>query len=271
MPAHQRFRLLDAARARVQYGLVVNLELPEFHALAGLGQDLGPLHRGLVQARREHARLLAARLLGCIDRHIGVFLQALKRVRRRDRRGPDATGNAHRGTFQHDWLFKQVLHFGQDGLERHELEAVAQDNGELIATKAADCVIGADPLDQALRDHLEHLVTRMVTMDVIDRLEPVKIEHDQRLRLGVRALGVLERRDQAGIEAATIEQPGQHIGRGLFLEPDLGVHQFRDFKPAGHETGDLALRIAVRYDGGGDPVMAAILGTVAQVAIPGAP
>ncbi|GBQ35934.1 hypothetical protein AA0614_0561 [Komagataeibacter saccharivorans NRIC 0614] len=71
-----------------------------------------------------------------------------------------------------------------------------------------------------------------------------------------------------GIEAPAIEQAGQYVGRRLLSQPHLGVHKLGNFKARGDETVDFPIVVTVGNDGGCDPVMTAILGTVTQVAMP---
>ena len=119
---------------------------------------------------------------------------------------------------------------------------IAQDNAELIAAESSHRSAFGNPR-QAPGDHLEHLVAQPVAVDVVDRLEIVEVQHEERagLALGKRPGPFVEILD----EPAAVGKAGEHvvarelIGLGLSLAP----------------LGDLKLQIdgaADRVDLGGE-------------------
>ena len=64
---------------------------------------------------------------------------------------------------------------------------------------------------------LEHLVALAVAADVVDALEVVDVEHQQRDRV-VRAAGAVQLRAQALVEVAVVVEAGQRVGVREVLE-----------------------------------------------------
>ncbi len=60
------------------------------------------------------------------------------------------------------------------------LAEIPQQQREPVATEPADHVRGADLPRQRPRNRLEHLVAGGVAEGVVDRLQPIDVEHDQR-------------------------------------------------------------------------------------------
>ena len=87
---------------------------------------------------------------------------------------------------------------------------VADHQRELVAADARDQIGRAEPLAQHLGDRLEHRVAGRVAVRVVDLLEVVEVEHDDRARVAV-ADGAGERLDEARLEAAAVEQRGQQV------------------------------------------------------------
>ena len=63
---------------------------------------------------------------------------------------------------------------------------VGDDDGELVAAHAADMAVGADFVDQPLGDRAEHGVALGVAERVVDRLEAVEVEEQDRARAHCR-------------------------------------------------------------------------------------
>ena len=57
---------------------------------------------------------------------------------------------------------------------------LGQDDGELLAAVAGEDVLGADPGLDGVGQDLQHRIARQVAVGVVDVLEFVEVEHDQR-------------------------------------------------------------------------------------------
>ncbi len=103
------------------------------------------------------------------------------------------------------------------GERRGLLEAVGDDDGELVAAQAADEVAVPDRRPQP-RGHLdEQVVARLVTGDVVHRLEAVEVEQ-QEARRGASPGDAGPRRGQCRHQPSAVGQAGQVVGVGQALE-----------------------------------------------------
>ena len=96
--------------------------------------------------------------------------------------------------------------------------AAADDDRELLAARPADVVRLADDGAELGCELGQHLVADGVPVDVVDPLEVVEIEHQQ--RHGRRLLGG-DAHDLVAeplVEGAVVPEPGERIGLSLELE-----------------------------------------------------
>ena len=94
--------------------------------------------------------------------------------------------------------------------ERIRGGARRQDHGKLLAADATDRVGRAGDALQHLGEELEHVVALAVAADIVDALEVVDVEHQQRDGV-VRAAGAVELRAQALMEVAVVVEAGQRV------------------------------------------------------------
>ena len=109
---------------------------------------------------------------------------------------------------------------GQPVRERNRIlgAARAHDDPELLAAEPADEVRPAHGGVQLRCELAEHLVADAMAVDVVDLLEIVDVQHQQRHGVPVAArTGQL--RAHVLVEIAMVVEPGQRIGLGLPLEP----------------------------------------------------
>ena len=76
--------------------------------------------------------------------------------------------------------------------------------------------------DERRRDRLEHGVAGAVAVAVVDRLEAVEIDIDQR-RAGAVALDVSQRALELALETAAVE----HVGQRIDVDPRLEIQNAR--------------------------------------------
>ncbi len=84
-----------------------------------------------------------------------------------------------------------------------------QQQHELVAALAADGVVLAHPRAQPTRDLLQHAVANRMAEGVVDRLEPVEVEVQQRAL--VAAVDLRQRLRQAVLEQQAVGQAGQWV------------------------------------------------------------
>jgi len=97
------------------------------------------------------------------------------------------------------------------------LGQVPQQQREFIAAEARHHVGGAHVAREYRGHRLEERVARGMAVAVVDGLEPVEIDIDER-GAGAVTLGVGERALQLALEAASVEHVGERIDLGARLE-----------------------------------------------------
>ena len=184
LPAHER---LDAAhRAGPQLGLrlVVQDELAGLERGAELADEREPLAAVVVAA--DHVDLVAgAHALGLVHRDVRALQQphgvAGVRGEQRDAdAGVDVDADAADG--------EGMLERGaqpQPGGARRRLVAGLEDDRELVAAEPGERVVVAQELLQARADLAQHLVAGVVAERVVELLEAVEVDQEQR-QLGRR-------------------------------------------------------------------------------------
>ena len=201
---------------------------------------------GLVAADVQR-ELVAAGLLGVVHRQVGVdeHVLAAQVVGRLEHRDADARG--HRPVARARYRDP----FGAQRLEQvlgHALAlcAVARgsSDGELVAAEAGEDVALAQALAEQRRDPRDDLVAGGVAERVVDVLEVVEVEQQQRAVGAVAAheLGVLV--ELLG-EARAVVQAGERVVRGEVVQVLLVVAAVRDVL---HLDEEAARRPAVVRD-----------------------
>ncbi len=111
-----------------------------------------------------------------------------------------------------------LLQFGPEPLGKREgaaLVRVRHEDGELVAAQAGRDIAGADVLGDDSGQVCDHDVADAVTVFVVDRLQPVDIQHNQRERLLAHP-GAGKRLLEALVEVAPVVELGQLVvGRHL--------------------------------------------------------
>jgi hypothetical protein len=103
---------------------------------------------------------------------------------------------------------------------------VPQQHDEFVAADARDDVGGAHVANKRRGDRLEHRVAGGVAVAIVDRLEVVEIEIDQRRARAV-TLDVSERALEFALEAAAVERLGERIDVDPRLElANAGARSF---------------------------------------------
>src|SRR5215510_493411 len=163
---------ISVSRLACAAGLMATLRLAHIHGAVGL------LQRG--------ARLRMAIEDGNADRGSGLHCAAAER---------DA--HAVDRLLQHDSLRPRI-----------GLAEIPQQHGELVAAEPADDVGGAHLAQERLDNCPQDLVARGMPIRIVDRLQPVDVEHQQR---GARriALDESDRARQFALEAAAVENVEQ--------------------------------------------------------------
>ena len=88
------------------------------------------------------------------------------------------------------------------------------DERELVAAVAGGEVVGAGPAAQRVADAAQHLVADEVAVLLVDLLEVVEVDEDQREVAAGDARGALDLAQQALVQRGVVEAAGQPVGAG---------------------------------------------------------
>ena len=136
---------------------------------------------GGVHFRLEETEDAAAVALGAVQRHVGVLEQVVGRgaVIGRDRDADAGIGDDH--------MPEQIVGFADrlaDALRQSggvvDVGDVRQDDGEFVAADACHSDVFVDAAAQPIGDALEQFVAVLVTERVVDRLEIIEVEIEDR-------------------------------------------------------------------------------------------
>ncbi len=233
-PAQQHFERVHAARGGAHDRLVVQLEFTPRQRAAQARFEVEVARRRLVHALGEKLVIVAARRLGLVHRrvrvaHQGIDVAAVLRIqadadRRRDVQAAAFDG-ARRGQRRDD----RVADRGGSGT----LLDPGQQHDEFIAPEARHQVARAHRAHQPARDFAQQLVAHQVAKRIVDRLEPVQVEEDQRqaraLVRFVAAGHAAHRRIEPVRQHGAVGQAGQAVVVGHVVHARLGLAPLVDF------------------------------------------
>ena len=218
-PAHERLAADRAAAAERQDRLVGEHQLLARKRLQEAFLDLQVGRDLLAQALVEQFRPRATGRLGAIHRHVGLAQHALGiglRVRRD--RHPHARRHRHVRRPHREGLLERRQHaVGEAQRFALALDAFAEDH-ELVAAEAGDRVAVAHHLPETLGDRDEQLVAYLVAEVVVDRLEAVQVDEEQRDDT-LAAVQARERLACAVHQQQPVGQLGERVVQSLLLEP----------------------------------------------------
>ncbi len=247
VPADQGFETRHRAVAP-HLRLVMQRKFARPHRRAQVALQRHPLGHGGAERARVEAVLVAPVVLGRIHRRLRPSEQFVGAV-------PVYPGEADAGAEgQVQGLLQHRIRLGQEGADLFDLVRQVLDRpgqrqreGELVAGNARQVADRDVALLQALADHLDQQVADRLAEIVVDVLELVEIEDDDRQPwrdLDGRQQVLVER----GLEPQAVGQPGQGIGNALLFEPlaqaaqlgDLGREAEHAYRLAGQVEQDLA-------------------------------
>jgi hypothetical protein len=189
--------------------------------------------------RRAHA--VAARVLGGVEREVGVgdpraqgVVLAVERCRAHAHHGADRLA----APFE-----RQARHVVADALgrvERAQRVGVRQEDDELVAAEAAEQVGLAQRGGDRTRDLAQHQVAGQVSVQVVDALEVIDVNHQHRRRHRVapaaRPFTVGQHQELAPVVGA-----GQVVARGQHVQPrasGFGIGPQAQQRPGDQRSND---------------------------------
>ena len=225
LPADQRFEPGDLLAGGADDRLVMDRQLAALDRLAKIVLEQLALGRLAVHRRFVEAVLAAAGGLGRVEREVGIADQRVGA-------GPArvADGDADRGADRHLVAFDHVgprdLLDQRPGerFQQADVDAAGKHRLELVAAETPDLAVIAHHRLQPLGDLAQQRVADRVAERVVDVLEPIEIDHEQRAAL--LAMGrVAQRFVERLAHHRAVRQSGQRVepgeARDLLLGPAL--------------------------------------------------
>ena len=123
--------------------------------------------------------------------------------------------------------------------------AVGQNDGELVAAQPRQEVAAVQRARDQLRDLAQQFVARGVAHRVVDLLEAVEVEQQQR-RLPAVTPALHQHVGDLAVEQRAVGEPGERVEIGQPLQLLLGGFAFRDVLDRAGETDDAALGVGHR-------------------------
>ena len=221
LPAHQRLDADHALRGDVDLRLVVQDELAGADRGAQLAEQLQPLGGVRVAVRRvgldAGARALGVvhRDVGALDQrvHVGPVLGAVG--------DPDAGVQHGRDAVEQERARDRVLQAAGELGGHPAVGQPAQQHGELVAAEPGERVAAAHDALQARGDLLQQAVARVVPERVVDLLEAVEVDQQQRGGLAA-ALGRGQRGLHPVVEQRAVGEVGEVVVQGLVAQAARG-------------------------------------------------
>lgn len=134
-------------------------------------------------------------------------------------RHPDAGTDLQRDPVDDEGAVQDVADAASDPQRGLGVRQVAQQHGELVASEPRDDVVRTHGLPQRRGDLHEQLIAHAVPEGVVDRLEPVQVEQQERCaaRCAAPARSVVEQRTTCLGQQRAVAQPGERVGPCLSL------------------------------------------------------
>ena len=253
-PSHQRLGADDAPVAKVDLRLVHDHELVALDRAAELRLQHQPLDRGSAHLRREEAVAVAAVLLRVVHGGVRVADQVHDVVRiPRAERDADAAGDVQLVLVQVEGAAELVEQLARErpdhGAVVRRGREILDKEGKFVAREASEHGVAGQFLVHALGEDLERPVARRVPEGVVDLLEMVEVEVDER-ELAARAARAGDRLLQRMLELQPVRDLGERVVAGEVADSPLGALALGDV--ARDEDAALETRILGGHHGAGE-------------------
>ncbi len=249
-PADQRLAADHAPVAQVHLGLVQDHELVALDRAPQLGLQHQPLDRRGAHLRREEAVAVAAVLLGVVHRRVRVADQVDDVVGvARAQRDADAAGDVELVLVELERPAELVEELARERADHGAVvgrrREILDEQGKFVAGQAAEHGVARQLLVHPLGEDLERAVARGVAEGVVDLLEAVEVEVDQR-ELAPGAARARDRLLQGVLELEPVRDLGQRVVAREVTDAPLGALALGDV--AGDEDAALEARVLGAHD-----------------------
>ncbi len=222
-PARERLETHNGIRGQVEFGLVMNLDFAVFDGAPQLALQHQTLPRRAAQAVTERHDAVFPVPFRRDHRAVGLsqHLPALFSVVRKEA-DPDAGGHPDRMALDLERLLQDFQRALGRAFGIPSVLHIVQDQRELVAADACQRVRLPEARFHPLRHLAEEYVAHAVTQAVIDQLESIQIDIEQRyLPVLAPRLGHAVR--QPIRQQPAIGQAGQIVHQRHMLQPGFGV------------------------------------------------
>ena len=232
-PAGERLQPHRLSAAHGDDALEGHADVAIARRLAQVARQGGAVLDGAALLALEGARTASPILLGAVERDVGVAQQVVEGLAvERQQREAGARADAHphrRAVALHvDGLGNRLDEARGQRLHRVRIVLSGQEQGELVPAQPGQQVVVAQATPEAIRQHLQQRVADTVAVRVVDRLEAVQIEHDQRAGAAVADVVV-----HLAVEGGAVEQAGERIVPGEVRDLALLGAAFRQVAHGG--------------------------------------
>ena len=180
--------------------------------------------------------LVAALALGVEAGAIGAGDERFRRQSGCEPEQADAGGDGEAAIGNAKWFAGDRLQRTQRQLPVIRAAVRIEERGELVAAQAGHRGLVAESRLQPADDFLQHDVSGGMPEQVVEELEAVEVEVDQRdLADVVGGHAAVEQAGDAAAKPAAVERTGEGVVFGGMGKPAFGVLVFRDVGHAGFE------------------------------------
>ena len=252
VPAQQRLEADDAVGRQRHDRLVVQLELVGHQRMDQVGLQPQPLDRGGAHGRLVHHGPALAGRLGAVHRDVGVTQQRRRRGFGISHGDPDAGRDRHELGLDLD-RHLECLQDPTGHLFRlvERAAALLDEDGELVGAQPGHGVALPHGVQQPAGDLAQQAVAGFAPEAVVDALETVEVEIDDRRvepAAPVAPQGLLD----PVAEQGAVGQAGQRVVEGLVGELLLGLLAVSHVVHVDDDAGHIGV-IEQVHDAGADP------------------
>ncbi len=219
-PAHQCLEAKQSARCGIDDGLVVQAQFPAFNGAAQFRLQRKLRQCALVHLAVEQHGLPGSPGFCAIHRRVGIA-QQIGGLAAVPRGNDDADAGRHEdfAPFEHDRRLQRGVKALGDTQRIGRLVNVLEQDGELVAPQARDGVPGPHAGVDAPAHLKYELVAQCMAKAVVDRLEAVEIEIENRVVRSMLALPQRQALLETVHEQHAVGHAGQRIVIGMVAQP----------------------------------------------------
>src|SRR5579859_1953497 len=231
---------------------ITTMPMQKVEASSSMAGELANRSSMLFFRLRPQAGAVAAAFLGLVERLVGMAENLVQRVAILGIDGdPGREGALNMALSDVDLLRGEIAAPIVDAGQRLFPGGARQQDQDLFAAGAEDEIALANPLGQELADRGQHPVAGLMAVMIIEPLEIIEIDHDDRQRLAL-PVGLGGQLAADLVKEAAVMQAGQRIPCSLLAQLHFQADAPGDVAQQQHPP-DLAPTMGQRYQGDLEP------------------